>query len=301
MPWEQVNSNRAYADSLVNKANEVSAAWIAEQNARIDGKIGISVGKNELAGLMETLAKAAKNGECFTVALQRFNDERQAKSPLAKYYNDDGTLDRFAVPSDVMRDFIQSATMRDSFWIDPNTGEITHASAAFKLGSLLSDPLDIQDRNSDAVWDLAYDLQQFIQIAFFSREGDCPVEIERLLAEIMERQANKCVARFVENAESEVDEAYGFDELAELIENEAHEFAEEAIDHILDFIHTIGSHQDRLYEELMKLLEELRVKERAMQMIERSSDSTMRIREAAITANADSIDSNFADVLSMMY
>jgi hypothetical protein len=53
-----------------------------------------------------------------------------------------------------------------------------------------------REAQNDFVWDLAYDLHEFIQTAFFREEDDCFNEIDKLLEEIKARQADKCMARF---------------------------------------------------------------------------------------------------------
>ena len=139
--------------------------------ARIVGMTGIVVGKNELVVLLQELQSASANGDSLESVLERWSLNRPQPCGIRG----------------------------DVFWIDPDTGEVRHAEAAGKL----------LDRNVDAVWDLAYDLQEFLRYTFFRQDGDCAETAAQILEEIIARQENKCVARFhdeeddVENDESD--------------------------------------------------------------------------------------------------
>jgi hypothetical protein len=83
----------------------------------------------------------------------------------------------------------------DSFLLDPLTGKITHAlPPGFTVGE---NGYYHSQRDDDAVWDLAYDLQQFFKLRIFGEtSGINEKEIEAKIAGIKERQENKCTWRF---------------------------------------------------------------------------------------------------------
>jgi len=138
------------------------------------GTIQVPVGKNELAGLMEEMEMAAANGESLESVLRK----QVAKH---SYYTPDGPI-----PETVMT--------ADTFDIDPKTGEIKWVSAKINKSPVLT--MEDISRDDDIVWDLAYDLQQFMRYTFFKSEDDVPEEVEQILADIKARQANKNTDRF---------------------------------------------------------------------------------------------------------
>jgi hypothetical protein len=157
--------------------------FLDEVRARKSGLPRIHLGPNELPKFMEELQKAAESGGCLTEFLQKYIPEPVKDRTAVNWHN------------------VKLPTQgSDVITINPETGEIVHAQH-FKpaglrfLGGLGNSPTDREAEN-DYVWDLAFDLQQFIQAAFFKEEDDCFSEIDRLLEEIKARQADKCMARF---------------------------------------------------------------------------------------------------------
>jgi len=134
-----------------------------------EGMIRITIGKDELIGLMDEIEKALANGKCYTTAIQKLYDSHNHARGIGRNY--------------------------DQFLLDPLTGKITHAlPVGFCVGE---DGYVHSQRDDNAVWDLAYDLQQFFNLRVFNDTGDLnEKEIERIIADIKESQANKCTWRF---------------------------------------------------------------------------------------------------------
>jgi hypothetical protein len=157
--------------------------FIAETRARNNGMARIHLGAGELPKFMEELQKVAESGGCLTAFLQKFIPEPVKDRTAVNWH--DVKLPTQGV--DVIR-------------INPETGEIVHAQHFQPLGLrfLSGQGNSFMDREAqnDFVWDLAYDLHEFIQTAFFREKDDCFNEIDRLLEEIKARQADKCMARF---------------------------------------------------------------------------------------------------------
>ncbi|MCL2633986.1 MAG: hypothetical protein FWD34_05665 [Oscillospiraceae bacterium] len=248
MSPEQRHQNNAYAKSLTEKSNQIFAEFNEEIRARTEGKIKIMLGKGEFVELMKALEKAAASGECFTSALEKW------------IVTPPGEIDRLTVNPDL----ILSPHGKDFFYIDPDTGDIAHAVHGKGIGSLIQSRLQAHitdDADSDAVWDLAYDLQQFIKAAFFNEEGRSPDEIAMLLKEIKARQDNKCTCRFdrtAENTDEIIDESED-EALIGIINDDEVSVNYNALetgdnkDMISDFIKAIGKHQDKLYDEKMRM------------------------------------------------
>jgi hypothetical protein len=133
------------------------------------GMIRLTIGKDELLGLMDEIEKAIADGKCYTTAIQKLYDSHIHVRGIGYNY--------------------------DSFLLDPLTGRITHAlPKGFSVGK---DGYHHSQRDDDAVWDLAYDLQQFFNLRVFGNTGDLSEkEIDRIIADIKESQANKCTWRF---------------------------------------------------------------------------------------------------------
>jgi len=133
-----------------------------------EGMIRITIGKDELLSLMDEIEKALADGKCYTSAVQKLYDSHNHTRGNRNY---------------------------DSFLLDPHTGQITHAlPVGFTVGK---DGYLHSQRDDDAVWDLAYDLQQFFKLRVFGETGDLDEnEINRIIAGIKERQENKCTWRF---------------------------------------------------------------------------------------------------------
>jgi hypothetical protein len=147
---------------------------LSEVKARTAGAVEITVGKDELLTLMEDIEKALANGECYlTAVIKLFGSQNHG---IGYSY--------------------------DTFCLDPYTGEIKHASpsgACYKGEGEYSDMVEIvhSERDEDAVWDLAYDFEQFLKLRVFGEtDGMSQDEVEKAISEIKERQANKCTWRF---------------------------------------------------------------------------------------------------------
>jgi hypothetical protein len=154
-----------------------------EKYERTKGMAKIALGPNELPKFMAELQNVKESGGCLTEFLKQFIPP---------------PVDRLALnPHD-----LKLATRGvDLIWLNPETGEVVHAQhspPAPGLSFFSGVNLSFMEREaqSDHTWDLAYDLQKFIQHAFFSEEDSCFNEIDRLLEEIKSRQADKCMARF---------------------------------------------------------------------------------------------------------
>jgi hypothetical protein len=164
--------------------NNLMTDFREEKRMRTDGMARIQLGANELPQFMAELQKVKESGECLTAFLQKFIPE-----PIK---------DRTAVNWHAVKLPTQGT---DVIWLNPKTGEVVHAQhspPAPGLSSFSGYNLSFADREAqnDHVWDLAYDLQKFIQNAFFREEDSCADEIDKLLEEIKARQAEKCFERF---------------------------------------------------------------------------------------------------------
>lgn len=134
---------------------------------RMNGAINVTVGKNELPKLMEEIEKALSEGKSYLTVIEKFYDNK-----------------------------ISSGDAYDEIFINPYTGDVKHARpvsfAYMGAGDILHSISD-----DDAVWDLAYDLQQFLKLRIFGETGDLSEEeVENKIAEIKESQANKNTWRF---------------------------------------------------------------------------------------------------------
>jgi hypothetical protein len=142
----------------------------SEWKTRISGNtIRVTIGRNELPALMEEIERALANGESYLTAIEKFYDNKN-------HY--------------------VGGSVYDTIYIDPFTGTVKHAApvgfAYSGEGKVLH---SMQD--DDAVWDLAYNLQTFPKLRVFGETGGLSVsEVERVLDEIRESQANKCTWRF---------------------------------------------------------------------------------------------------------
>jgi len=201
-----------------DKLEQAMFAFLVELTGITQGTIQVPVGKNELAGLMEEMEKAAANCESLESVLQKQIDKHTSYG---------------SIPENVMT--------VDTFDIDVKTGEIKWVGA--KINKSPDKTMEDISRDDDIVWDLAYDLQQFMRYTFFKSEDDDPEEVAQILADIKARQANKNYDRFdnvgtdITDIEEETDDDNKPDEPEDLIDG---------------FIKTIGEHQDKLYDEAHK-------------------------------------------------
>jgi len=138
-------------------------------HAMEQGKIVITIGKNQLPSLIEEIEKALADGKCYSTATQKLYDSQNHARGVGRNY--------------------------DSFLLDPTTGQIIHA---LPRGSIIGEDGYLHNqRDDDAAWDLAYDLQQFLKLRVFGETGDLnEKEIENIIVDIIARQENKCTWRF---------------------------------------------------------------------------------------------------------
>jgi len=131
------------------------------------GVVAVPFGVGEMPQFMEELQKAAEKGEPFADVLQRQIDKHANDSGANKYNN-------------------------DLLFIDSNTGEVKHASGGHLIPMNSNDPN--AEKHINAVWDLAFDLNEFIKYTFFA--GSTETDIQAYLEEIKASQDNKDQERF---------------------------------------------------------------------------------------------------------
>jgi len=158
----------------LDKLEQSMAAQTEFVHRTIQGTMQIPVGKNELIKLMEEMEKAAANGESLQSVLQKQIDKYS-------HYTSDGPI-----PDNGMN--------KDLFCIDAKTGEVKWVDA--KINKSPDITMEDISRDDDIVWDLAYDLQQFMKYTFFKSKDDDPEEVAQILADIKARQASKNYDRF---------------------------------------------------------------------------------------------------------
>jgi len=146
-------------------------SYVAAKKA---GTVTVSVGKDQLLSLMNNIEKALANGECYlTAVLDLFNSQYHG---LGCSY--------------------------DTFSLDPYSGEVKFAEPCGSVYSWQGENSDVMEikhsaQTDDAVWDLAYDLQQFLKLRVFGEtDGMSKDEVEKAIADIKERQADKDTWRF---------------------------------------------------------------------------------------------------------
>jgi len=140
-------------------------------NAVKSGSLMVVLGKNEFTELTEEIEKALGNGENWINAVQ-------------KMYN--------------KQNHMRGQNVYDEIYINPYTGGITYASPA--RGSWGSGEGTFKffhsKQDDDAVWDLAYDLQEFLKLRVFGEtNGMSSRELESEIADIKARQGGKDTSR----------------------------------------------------------------------------------------------------------
>jgi len=179
----------------------------------------VPVGKGELLGVMQAIEKAAANGEHFINALLK-------------------QIEKYARPEEGILG--PGSNDVDFLWIDLCTGEVKYAAP--RTGMVYVSE-EFSAAGDDAVWDLAYDLQRFIQLRVFGNaDGMSDEEVEAEIADIKARQSEKDYSRYIDFTVDEVNRLYGEEEKA-LTETG------KTADPIDEFINAIGKHQDKLYTE----------------------------------------------------
>jgi|GEM_PF-2817867 len=149
----------------------------SEAQKRMDGSIVVRIGKNELPKLMEEVEKALANGENYLTAIEKFYDNKDL------YVGADGF---------------------DTIFIDPYTGEVKHAKPCGAAYNATEGKVLHSMGDDDAAWDIAYDLQEFLKLRVFGEtDGMSKGEVEKAIADIKDRQADKNTWRFGSN------DAYG--------------------------------------------------------------------------------------------
>jgi len=176
----------------------------------------VPVGKGELPGLMNAIEEAAANGEHFSTALQK-------------------QIDKYIDP-DTGRLGVNDRTV-DFLYVCPYTGEVKYATP--RTGMVYVSE-EFSAAGDDAVWDLAYDLQRFIQLRVFGNaDGMTDEEVEAEIADIKARQSGKDYSRYIDFTVEEVNRLYGEEEKA-LTESG------KPANPIDEFINAIGRHQEQL-------------------------------------------------------
>jgi len=149
----------------------ISDSEIATKKA---GTVSVTVGKDQLLSLMNNIEKALANGECYlTAVLDLYNSQYHG---LGCSY--------------------------DTFSLDPYSGEVKFAEPCGSIYSRQGENSGVAEiRHSEqtdgAVWDLAYDFQRFLKLRVFGEtDGMSKDEVEKEIADIKERQADKDTWRF---------------------------------------------------------------------------------------------------------
>ena len=160
--------------------NKIYSEWHSAYQARVEGTVVVPLGRNELVSFMEEIEAGIASGMTFAEICQQRSDAK-----VRELYPDDS--DVTGVGGD----------LSDLFFIDPSTGEIKHATSK---GRHYYGNDDTCYTDVDAAWDLAYDLQQFLNAKVFRNENfvteESEAEADRLVAEIKARQTNKDYGRF---------------------------------------------------------------------------------------------------------
>jgi len=142
----------------------------SEAQKRMDGAIVVRIGKNELPKLMEEIEKVLADGESYLTAIEKFYDNKGV------YVGAEGF---------------------DKIFIDPYTGDVKHAAPCGAAYNSAKGKVLHSMGDDDAVWDLAYDLQEFLKLRVFGEtDGMSKDEAEKAIADIKARQADKNTYRF---------------------------------------------------------------------------------------------------------
>jgi len=199
-----------------DKLEQAMFAFLAELTGITEGTVQVPVGKNELIELMEKMEKAAANGESLESVLRKQVDKHTQNG---------------SIPENVMT--------VDTFDIDPKTGEIKWVNA--KINKSPDKTMEDISSDDDIVWDLAYDLQQFMRYTFFKSEDDDPEEVAQILADIKARQSSKNTDRYDNKGSGVIEE-----------EKDDDNKPDEPEDLIDGFIRDIEEHQDELADKADK-------------------------------------------------
>jgi len=184
----------------------------------------VPVGKGELLGLMKAIEEAAAKGEHFSTVLQKQID-KYIDPETGKLGVNDRTV--------------------DFLYVCPYTGEVKYATP--RTGMVYVG-VEFSAAGDDAVWDLAYDLQRFIQLRVFGNtEGMSNEEVEAEIADIKARQSEKDYSRYIDYTVEEVKRLYGEEE-----KEEATAETGKTADPIDEFLETIGKHQEQIADKEKK-------------------------------------------------
>jgi hypothetical protein len=230
----------ATASAEKTETIELSAAVKAASSdfmEKVQGTIAVPVGKNELPKFMEYLEKALENGIDLADALTKWSHNKTGWCDELDSYKC-----RIAAGSVI---FEQS----DWFHIDPNTGEIKHASppgihGILRLSGWIEPPPN-SENHEKAVQDLAKDLQKFLRYTFFKQEDDCADEIDRILEELKARQEGKCMCRFDEVSKVVLaDDFISHEDITYV--GDMFTVEKKSIDELIEMLR---QHQNKLYDE----------------------------------------------------
>jgi len=145
------------------------------------------IAKNEMTEFFAELDEAAKNGESLESVIKKHSDKH-------KDFQGNVVTRDFGTGIDINGSKKYGNPALDMFWIDANTGEVMWAQAK----SRLSGSNEIFSEDDDAAWDLAYDLQEFINLRFLGKtDGMSKEEVDAVVNDILTRQSHKNIDRFV--------------------------------------------------------------------------------------------------------
>ena len=164
------------AGDSVERKTQIMNKYDSEISERMKGTLQVPIVRNELVSFMEEVERGLENGESFSDIVQKWNDKK-----VREFYSDDDVTGL-------------GNSLADLIFVDPDTGEVKHATTKLRQ---FYDNQDIIDGDDDAVWDLAYDLQQFLNARVFRNENVVSDdEANKIVAEVKARQANKDYGRF---------------------------------------------------------------------------------------------------------
>ncbi|MCL2633984.1 MAG: hypothetical protein FWD34_05655 [Oscillospiraceae bacterium] len=182
----------------------------------------IPIGQGDMLGLMAKIKETIENGECFTTALQAQRDKHICPETGAQTRQYGKGFCSEEVGN----------VAYDSIWIDITTGEIKW----FQPMQPMVMGFNVES-DEEAIRQLATSLATFLRYTVFAQDDDCPEMVERILAEINDKQAGICMERFYRTDIMDGGTAPVEDE-----EEEEHE----KIELIDELIAAIAKHQEQL-------------------------------------------------------
>lgn len=183
-PEPVLNTSLRWCKTLTQQNKEVQASWdnaaeiMGKQShalrERVKGTVDVPIGRDELTQFMAAVEEGMANGLTFAEI---------AAAQMKKHAEQDRQPGLAGV----------SSANADIFCINPDTGEVKHCFAKTRLSSnSIAEP----QQDEDAAWDLAYDMQMFLQNSFFRSEHISAEEAEAIIADITARQSEKDFTRY---------------------------------------------------------------------------------------------------------